>query len=244
MIKYKIRKINNSGTIIEVLDKTFDSPEEAYRYICNNPLDGEGKYFMRQIFGEENMEENNLDDFRFEEYPNIKKSELYPKGSDMYKYYTHQEMIEDFTKNFEYEKEIKNFKGQPSKYPPLPSAEQIAEEKLSYDLTDDGIGKKYDTGKPMVGALCRVFPRALMAVGACIEFGTHKYPKPDNWKLVEGAYTRYQDSMVRHYLKHLQDQVFDNETGKLHLAHLCWNALAITELYLMEQPELMEELNK
>lgn len=186
MIKeYKIRKINNSGTVIEILDKTFNSPAEAYRYICNNPLDGEGKYFMRQIFGVSYMEENNLDDFRLEEYPNTK-----------------------------------------------------------YDLTDDGTGKKYDTGKPMVGALCRVFPRALMAIGACIEFGTHKYPKPDNWKKVEEAYTRYQDSMIRHYLKHLQDQVKDNETGKLHLAHLCWNALAITELYLMEHPELMEELNK
>lgn len=113
-----------------------------------------------------------------------------------------------------------------------------------YDLTDDGKGKKYDSGKPMVGTLCRVFPRALMAIGSCIEFGTHKYPKPDNWKKVEGAYTRYQDSMIRHYLKHLQDEIFDNETDKLHLAHMCWNALAVTELYLMAHPEIMEELNK
>lgn len=112
-----------------------------------------------------------------------------------------------------------------------------------YDLTDDGTGKKYDTSKPMVGTLCRVFPRALMAIGACIEYGTHKYPASDNWKKVDGAYTRYQDSMVRHYLKHLQDIEKDKETGQLHLAHLCWNALAITELYLMEHPELMEELN-
>jgi len=116
--------------------------------------------------------------------------------------------------------------------------------KVVYDLTDDGTGKKYDTGKPMVGTLCRVFPRALMAIGACITYGTTKYPASDNWKKVEGAYTRYQDSMIRHYLKHLQDIVKDDETGKLHLAHLCWNALAITELYLMEHPELMEELNQ
>ena len=118
------------------------------------------------------------------------------------------------------------------------------QDKNKYDLTDDGKGKKYDGGKPMVGTLCRVFPRALMAIGSCIEYGTHKYPKPDNWKKVEGAYTRYQDSMIRHYLKHLQDIERDEETGKLHLAHLCWNALAITELYLMEHPEIMEELNK
>lgn len=116
--------------------------------------------------------------------------------------------------------------------------------KVVYDLTDDGKGKKYDGGKPMVGTLCRVFPRALMAIGSCIEYGTHKYPKPDNWKMVENNFERYQDSMIRHYLKHLQGLVNDEETGKLHLAHLCWNALAITELYLMEHPEIMEELNK
>ena len=41
---------------------------------------------------------------------------------------------------------------------------------MTYDLTDDGTGKKYDGGKPMVGTLCRVFHLALLAVGQCIEF--------------------------------------------------------------------------
>lgn len=106
-----------------------------------------------------------------------------------------------------------------------------------YDLTDDGKGKKYDTGKSMVGTLCRVFPRALLGIGTCIEFGTHKYPKPDNWKLVEGAYTRYQDSLMRHYLKFLAGEKVDSETGLLHLMHMAWNCLAILELYLMEHKE-------
>ena len=103
-----------------------------------------------------------------------------------------------------------------------------------YDLTDDGEGKKYDSGKPMVGTLCRVFPRALLGIGQCIEFGTRKYPKPDNWKLVDGAFTRYQDSMMRHYLKFLAGQEKDSETNLLHLKHMVWNALAILELYLMD----------
>ena len=103
-----------------------------------------------------------------------------------------------------------------------------------YDLTDDGTGKKYDAGKSMVGTLCRVFPRALLEIGKCIEFGTHKYPDPANWKKVEGAYKRYQDSMMRHYLKHCSDITNDEETGILHLAHMCWNGLAVLELYLME----------
>ena len=113
-----------------------------------------------------------------------------------------------------------------------------------YDLTDDGKGKKYDSGKPMVGTLCQVFPRALMGIGACIEFGTHKYPKPDNWKLVEGAFKRYQDSLMRHYLKFQIGEIEDRETKLNHLFHMAWNALAITELYLMDNPELVERLLK
>ena len=80
----------------------------------------------------------------------------------------------------------------------------------------------------------RVFPRAVVGIGQCIEFGTRKYPRPDNWKLVDGAFTRYQDSMMRHYLKFLAGQEKDSETNLLHLKHMVWNALAILELYLMD----------
>ena len=106
-----------------------------------------------------------------------------------------------------------------------------------YDLTDDGKGKKYDSGKSMVGTLCRVFPRALLGVGQCIEFGTHKYPDPKNWVKVENAFNRYQDSMMRHYLKFLAGQEKDSETNLLHLKHMVWNALAVLELYLMENED-------
>nr|DAU25106.1 MAG TPA: hypothetical protein [Caudoviricetes sp.] len=117
---------------------------------------------------------------------------------------------------------------------PIDNASETTER---YDLTDDGKGKKYDSGKSMVGTLCRVFPRALLGIGQCIEFGTRKYPKPDNWKLVDGAFTRYQDSMMRHYLKFLAGQEKDSETNLLHLKHMVWNALAILELYLMDHED-------
>lgn len=125
------------------------------------------------------------------------------------------------------------------KTPPVYSPDGIDKYKKEpvYDLTDDGKGKKYDSGKSMVGTLCRVFPRALLGIGQCIEFGTHKYPQPDNWKLVDGAFTRYQDSMMRHYLKFLAGQEKDSETSLLHLKHMVWNALAILELYLMEHED-------
>lgn len=110
----------------------------------------------------------------------------------------------------------------------------VDEPKPVYDLTDDGKGKKYDSGKSMVGTLCRVFPRALLGIGQCIEFGTHKYPNPKNWQLVEKGFERYQDSMMRHYLKFLAGQDKDSETNLLHLKHMAWNVLAILELYLMD----------
>ena len=115
--------------------------------------------------------------------------------------------------------------------------EEECKKEPVYDLTDDGKGKKYDSGKSMVGTLCRVFPRALLGVGQCIEFGTHKYPDPRNWVKVENAFNRYQDSMMRHYLKFLAGQEKDSETNLLHLKHMVWNALAVLELYLMENED-------
>ena len=184
---------------------------------------------------------------------NLSVPDIFDKPEAAYKFiddwnlYKYEPKIVGIDDTIEYEKVIKNFKGEPAKYPPLPSKEQIAEyekrkfkesEKTQeYDLTDDGKGKKYDNGKSMVGTLCNVFPRALLGVGTCIEFGTRKYPKPDNWKLVDGAFKRYQDSLMRHYLKFLAGEIRDSETNLLHLAHMAWNTLAILELYLMEHSE-------
>ena len=114
-----------------------------------------------------------------------------------------------------------------------------------YDLTDDKIGKKYDNGKPMVGTLTDVFSRALMAVGACIEYGTHKYPDPKNWQLVDNGIKRYRDAMMRHLLKYNAGIEKDEETKFPHLAHMAWNALAMLELYMQEHKnELDKEVFK
>ena len=117
-------------------------------------------------------------------------------------------------------------------------------QQTKYDLTDDGKGKKYDSGKSMVGALCRVFPRALLGIGQCIEFGTRKYPKPDNWSLVEDGLNRYTDSLMRHLLKIFAGQETDPETKLPHIFHVCWNALAIAEFYIKDHPDLKESLFK
>nr|DAQ09855.1 MAG TPA: hypothetical protein [Caudoviricetes sp.] len=115
------------------------------------------------------------------------------------------------------------------------------EKKEEYDLTDDGTGKKYDNGKPMVGTLTDVFSRALMAVGACIEYGTHKYPNPKNWQLVDDGIKRYRDAMIRHLLKYNAGIDKDEETKLPHLAHMAWNALAILELYMQEHKDELDK---
>lgn len=121
------------------------------------------------------------------------------------------------------------------------SLEKCYLDGIDYDLTDDGTGKKYDNGKPMVGTLTDVFSRALMAVGACIEYGTHKYPNPKNWQLVDDGIKRYRDAMVRHLLKYNAGIDKDEETKLPHLAHMVWNALAILELYMQEHKDELDK---
>lgn len=95
-------------------------------------------------------------------------------------------------------------------------------------------GLKFDGGKPLPGTMLGVFPHALMAVGRVIEFGTHKYPDPSNWKLVDNGKNRYRDALMRHLLKYSAGIEADSESGLSHLVHVAWNALAILELQLME----------
>ena len=142
---------------------------------------------------------------------------------------------------FKENKETKEITTVSMEFLDLTSKKKKDTKELGYDLTDDGKGKKYDNGKPMIGTLVRVFPLALEALGSVIEFGTHKYPQPDNWKKVEGAKYRYLDSLMRHMVKHYKGMELDEETNKPHLAHMAWNALAILELYLMEKNEKQQK---
>lgn len=103
-------------------------------------------------------------------------------------------------------------------------------------------GKKYDSGKPMVGTILRIFPRALSLIGAVIEHGTHKYPAVDNWIKNKDIIERYTDSLVRHLTKHFIGEVIDKDSGLPHLAHVSWNSLAILEYYLRQNSELVNKV--
>lgn len=92
-------------------------------------------------------------------------------------------------------------------------------------------GMKYDEGKPNLSLVFGGFNKALLDVGYIGTFGARKYT-PNGWKDVENLYERYSSALLRHMFAAMSPRVkdiYDNETGRLHLAHVAWNALALTE---------------
>ena len=92
-------------------------------------------------------------------------------------------------------------------------------------------GMKYDEGKPNLFLVFGGFNKALLDVGYIGTFGARKYT-PNGWKDVENLYERYSSALLRHMFAAMSPRVkdiYDNETGRLHLAHVAWNALALTE---------------
>ena len=92
-------------------------------------------------------------------------------------------------------------------------------------------GMKYDEGKPNLSLVFGGFNKALLDVGYIGTFGARKYT-PNGWKDVENLYERYSSALLRHMFAAMSSRVkdiYDNETGRLHLAHVAWNALALTE---------------
>ena len=90
---------------------------------------------------------------------------------------------------------------------------------------------KYDEGKPNLSLVFGGFNKALLDVGYIGTFGARKYT-PNGWKEVENLYERYSSALLRHMFAAMSPRVkdiYDNETGRLHLAHVAWNALALTE---------------
>lgn len=103
------------------------------------------------------------------------------------------------------------------------------------DHNEEGV--KYDDGKPLAGDMIMIFPHALMGVAKCIEWGSHKYPQTDNYIRLKNGYKRYMNGIMRHLLKMMLGQQYDDETKLPHIYHVCWNALAICEHWFKNQSE-------
>lgn len=89
-------------------------------------------------------------------------------------------------------------------------------------------GVKYDNGKPNLSLVFGGFPKALLEVGAIGTFGAKKY-SPNGWKTVLDLQERYTSALLRHLFAIFCKEDLDNESGRLHLCHVAWNALALAE---------------
>ena len=108
------------------------------------------------------------------------------------------------------------------------------------------VGKKFDAGKaPVAQGGFMYFPRALMALSQCSEYGKKKYGteyNERNFLKVEGGHGRYTDGMLRHLAGEVTDGGgIDPETGYPHIYATAWNALARLECLLTEQAKEKEE---
>ena len=88
---------------------------------------------------------------------------------------------------------------------------------------------KNDEGKPKFSL---VPPRALRAVAEALTYGEQKYPGND-FRKVENGYARYNDASRRHQNAYDCDELVDEESGILHLAHEIVNKLFMLEILLL-----------
>lgn len=77
------------------------------------------------------------------------------------------------------------------------------------------VGRKFDTGKPIIGAIP---PHAELAVARVMTFGAQKYAR-DNWRKIDDIPTRYMDAALRHLNAVRRGETVDHESGEHHLAH-------------------------
>lgn len=76
------------------------------------------------------------------------------------------------------------------------------------------------------------FPRAVTAVAYVSEYGARKYHLK-GWEKVPNGYTRYSAADVRHIMKEMMGETYDDsDSGLSHAAQHAWNAMARLELSL------------
>lgn len=94
---------------------------------------------------------------------------------------------------------------------------------------------KADGGKLRLSLLLDGMPKAIKAVAAVLTYGAQKY-EAHSWKGVDMS--RYEDAKERHNIDRRNGELFDAESGLLHLAHEACNSLFLLQDYLDKHPEI------
>ena len=84
---------------------------------------------------------------------------------------------------------------------------------------------KHDKGKPMISL---IEPKFIEGLAEVMTQGANKYGR-DNWQECKEPH-RYLDALLRHTLKYWNGEKVDSESGKSHLYHIAFNAMALDYL--------------
>lgn len=84
---------------------------------------------------------------------------------------------------------------------------------------------KHDNGKPLVSL---IEPKFIEGLATVMTQGADKYGR-DNWKECIEPH-RYLDALLRHTMKYWDGEKVDTESGKSHLYHIAFNAMALDYL--------------
>lgn len=72
-------------------------------------------------------------------------------------------------------------------------------------------------------------------------FGAKKY-KENSWQNLPDGYQRYKAALFRHITAYEKGEVYDSESGCMHLAHAAWNAISM--LYCGMRAEKDSDIEK
>ena len=84
---------------------------------------------------------------------------------------------------------------------------------------------KHDNGKPMISL---IDPKFIEGLAEVMTQGANKYGR-NNWQECKEPH-RYLDALLRHTLKYWDGEKVDTESGKSHLYHIAFNAMALDYL--------------
>ncbi len=96
---------------------------------------------------------------------------------------------------------------------------------------------KADAGKTDPSLFDEGVPNAIAVVTRVLDYGAIKY-EAHSWKKVPDALKRYHKAGKRHSKDQDKGEVFDPESGLVHLAHEICNKLFELELFIQAHPDI------
>lgn len=105
-----------------------------------------------------------------------------------------------------------------------PVKEELTPNHPDVSYWDNGF-IKHDNGKLLISL---IDPKFIEGLATVMTQGANRYGR-DNWKECKEPH-RYLDALLRHTLKYWEGEKVDTESGKSHLYHIAFNAMALDYL--------------